>query len=279
MPDEAVQQAAQAVLKASTPKPHVIKDIFKLVYNEERAFSAIAIHAGPNKNYLFYDAENLAQIAKTQEGQSVTLGHDIYAVGSVTHAMWDQVGDEHGAKMDVRFIIQNHPQILEAIKDGKITQVSTTTNYDKAWCTICNEEADTCEHIAGQEYEGKVAHIKLNVTNFGPLALVNEGADVKSVIYNMFIGPKKERLFMDRLSELETKMNELQKVEEPPEEEEPKPKEEKKPIKKLEADTGKALNVPTKDAPRRTLADILPPKKLRRRVEKKGDRMIYWHED
>ena len=120
MPDEAVQQAAQAVLKASTPKPHVIKDIFKLVYNEERAFSAIAIHAGPNKNYLFYDAENLAQIAKTQEGQSVTLGHDIYAVGSVTHAMWDQVGDEHGAKMDVRFIIQNHPQILEAINTYEV---------------------------------------------------------------------------------------------------------------------------------------------------------------
>jgi hypothetical protein len=275
MPDEAIQQAAQAVLEASTPKPNTIKDIFKLVYNAEREFSAIAIHAGPNKNHWFYDAENLAQIANTQEGQSVTLGHDIYAVGTVTHAVWDPVGDEHGAKMDVRFIIQNHPQILEAIKAGKITQVSTTTNYDKAWCAICNEEAETCEHIPGQEYDGKVAVIRLNVTNFGPLALVGEGADVNSVIYNRFIGPKKERLLMARLSELETRVNELQKVEEKPPEEEKK----KELIKKLEADTGKALNVPSKEVPKRTLADILPPKGLKRRVEKKGDRMIYWHED
>jgi hypothetical protein len=222
-----------------TDNIRTIRDVYRLITNEGDDFSAIAIHAGVNRNNISYSAENLKGIAKTQEGQSVTLGHELFSVGTVTQAVWNEHGDDYGPYISVRFKIQNQADVLKAIKEKQITEVSTTTNYDKAWCNICEAEDGKCEHELGKLYDGKKAAIALNVTNFGPLALVDHGADQRSVILNEFIENKMEVLKL--------KLNELAL----------KPKEE--PIKKDKTIIAKASNPAIEKPPAKTLEEILGP--------------------
>ena len=197
----------------STQKRPMLIDVHKLVLNEGDTFTTVAVHAGEglNRNHYRYFADNLAEIHKTQEGQSVTLGHTVLSVGTVPNAWWNPEGDNFGPYMGAKIRIQNHQHIVDAIRNKDIREVSTTTLTSREFCTICekdyifNEDGTRtrpCLHVPGQHYtvtdiaslnklteHDKLAEVGLVVTNFGPLALVEKGADVKSIIMNQFTDP------------------------------------------------------------------------------------------
>src|SRR5690606_190338 len=71
------------------------------------------------------------------------------------------------------------PDAIRAVLDGRYFTVSVGLSADAAYCSICgnNWVEETCEHIRGQEYEGRLAYWTSGNIWFKEVSFVNVPAD------------------------------------------------------------------------------------------------------
>src|SRR5690606_21125355 len=71
------------------------------------------------------------------------------------------------------------PDAIRAVLDGRYFTVSVGLSADAAYCSICgnNWVEDSCEHVRGQEYDGRLAYWTSGNIWFKEVSFVNVPAD------------------------------------------------------------------------------------------------------
>lgn len=157
-----------------------------------------AVHSHVNANYVLYPPEKLrgdlefrVNGLKMPTGaysftepypKPVLINHDHNdvkaAIGRVERAYFTDktVPGLPGVIVEARI---SDPDAIRAVLDGRYFTVSVGLSADAAYCSICgnNWVEEACEHIRGQEYEGRLAYWTSGNIWFKEVSFVNVPAD------------------------------------------------------------------------------------------------------
>lgn len=157
-----------------------------------------AVHSHVNANFVLYPPEKLRGDMEFQvNGLKMPTGmysftepypkpvlinhnhHDVKAtVGRVERAYFTDktVPGLPGGIIEARI---TDPEAIKAVLDGRYFTVSVGLSSDAAYCSICgnNWVEDSCEHVRGQEYDGRLAYWTSGNIWFKEVSFVNVPAD------------------------------------------------------------------------------------------------------
>lgn len=157
-----------------------------------------AIHAGPTKNNTFYQKEKLKGDSMIESG--VYSWTHPYDKPMLTHHNQGS-GEPIGRVVEARYAQQTSsdregiivvakitdPEAIEKVLDGRYQTVSIGGETDGATCSICGQELTEgmCDHIRGEEYEGRKCYWILNNIWFKELSFVNVPADTDAKVVDV----------------------------------------------------------------------------------------------
>lgn len=157
-----------------------------------------AVHSFVNANFVLYPPEKLRGDLEFKVNglrmptgmysftdpypKPVLLNHnhvDVQAaVGRVERAYFTEktVPGLPGGIIEARIF---DPEAVRAVLDGRYFTVSVGLSSDAAYCSICgnNWAEDSCEHVRGQEYDGRLAYWTTGNIWFKEVSFVNVPAD------------------------------------------------------------------------------------------------------